>query len=432
MCQGGHCNGHSPMPKDQRIKMEAQFEAARIELEKLERQRKMEESDEGLGHSGSSDDEKPVKKEGENMEVDENGKKKEDLYQCRYCDRTFCYLCHLKVHERVHTGEKPYKCTFCDCTFSQLGSLTVHMRIHTGEKPYECRICLKKFRHINSLRRHQRQVHRKTPAEVDAAPRGGDSMPAIGGGAMPGYQQRSMTPQPFHPYGVPAAAAAMRMANRQQPANPQMKSALEMRSAYAMGTAMGNAMAGLNPYAFHQMQQMQARQMQAMQAQQQHLLKQQQAAQQAAAPASRPVTNHSISAMINEAPKALNKPKKHSFSISALVGEESEPESHETDDSCRIEEIVDVVSDQNSDVIEPASSPYSNGGNSDSADSGHNSSITNSTIIDDDLRRALTIDPTTLSVDEKQRLRRKLAEIALRNISSDSGIPSESASVSCY
>ena len=69
----------------------------RIELEKLERQRKMEESDEGLGHSGSSDDEKPVKKEGENMELDENGKKKEDLYQCRYCDRTFCYLCHLKV-----------------------------------------------------------------------------------------------------------------------------------------------------------------------------------------------------------------------------------------------------------------------------------------------------------------------------------------------
>lgn len=437
MCQGGHCNGHSPMPKDQRIKMEAQFEAARIELEKLEQQRRMEESDEGLGHSGSSDDEKPVKtenmKEGENMELDENGKRKEDLYQCRYCDRTFCYLCHLKVHERVHTGEKPYKCTFCDCTFSQLGSLTVHMRIHTGEKPYECRICLKKFRHINSLRRHQRQVHRKTPAEVDAAPRGGDSIPQIGGGAMPGYQQRSMTPQPFHPYGVPAAAAAMRMANRQQPANqmPQMKSALEMRSAYAMGTALG----GLNPYAFHQMQQMQARQMQAMQAQQQHLLKQQAAAQlqtTAAQPAARPVTNHSISAMINEAPKTLNKPKKHSFSISALVGEESEPESHETDDSCRIEEIVDVVSDQNSDVIEPASSPYSNGGNSDSADSGHNSSITNSTIIDDDLRRALTIDPTTLSVDEKQRLRRKLAEIALRNISSDSGIPSESASVSCY
>jgi hypothetical protein len=57
------------------------------------------ESDEGLGHSGSSDDEKPVKQENlENVEnVGEDGKRKEDLYKCRYCDRTFCYLCHLKV-----------------------------------------------------------------------------------------------------------------------------------------------------------------------------------------------------------------------------------------------------------------------------------------------------------------------------------------------
>lgn len=133
-------------------------------------------------------------------------------------------------------------------------------------------------------------------------------------------------------------------------------------------------------------------------------------------------TNHSISAMINEPSSptpTLNKPKKHSFSISALVGEDSDHESNESHDSAQIEEIVDVVSDQNSEIIEPANSPYSNGGNSDSADSGHNS------LIDDDLRRALTIDPNTLSVDEKQRLRRKLAEIALRNISSDSGVCAE-------
>ena len=39
-------------------------------------------------------------------------------------------------------------------------------------------------------------------------------------------------------------------------------------------------------------------------------------------------------------------PKKHSFSISALVGEDSDHESQESHDSAQIEEIVDVVSDQ--------------------------------------------------------------------------------------
>ena len=89
-------------------------------------------------------------------------------YHCSICAKSFAWLTSLNIHRRTHVPQqtqngneqlseaKPFQCQICKRSFLTAHNLTVHTRTHTGEKPYRCEHCGRSFSTSGNLKTHTR------------------------------------------------------------------------------------------------------------------------------------------------------------------------------------------------------------------------------------------------------------------------------------
>jgi len=86
------------------------------------------------------------------------GARSEKSFQCTVCLKPHTNKEALRRHSEMHR-EAIFKCDFCELKYNKAYRLKIHRRIHTGEKPYQCDQCERTFHSSNSRRAHEIREH---------------------------------------------------------------------------------------------------------------------------------------------------------------------------------------------------------------------------------------------------------------------------------
>lgn len=89
----------------------------------------------------------------------------EDKYICEVCNRKFTFekslVRHLSVIHKIG-DDRTVPCPICKKRIANPYNLKLHMRVHTGEKNYVCHLCGKAFSGLKYLKKHNESHKKRT------------------------------------------------------------------------------------------------------------------------------------------------------------------------------------------------------------------------------------------------------------------------------